>query len=151
MDDYERNDFYNAIEQPPLPQDSGMTQDNGTPQDSGVQTRSIRGFALASMIFGVSSILLCCTGLLPLPLGALGTLFAILSRRRAKPMSGMGAAGMVTSIIGMVMGIVIIAYLAAMVAMAFNPDTRPYLDRIYQNAYGMTFEEFMEYVGYPLE
>lgn len=145
MDDYQRNDFYNIIKQPDMP------QDNGTPQYHGAQSRSMRGFALASMILGTSSILLCCTCLLPLPLGALGMLFAILSRRRARSMTGVGVVGMVTSIIGMTMGIVITAYLAAMVSMALNPSTRHYLDPVYQNAYGMDFEEFMKYIGYPLE
>lgn len=145
MDDYQHNDFYNVIEQPDTP------QDNGTPQDNDAQMRSIRGFALASMIFGITSILLCCTGLLPLPLGALGMLFAILSRRRGKSMSGMGTAGMAASIIGTTIGIAITAYLTAMVSMALNPSTRHYLDPVYRNAYGMDFEEFMEYIGHPLE
>ncbi len=163
MDDYQRDDFNNTIEPPNMaqghitpqdfdaPQNNGTPQDNNTPSDSGAQIRSTHAFALASMIFGITSILLFCTGLLPLPLGALGMLFAILSRRRAKPMSGASVTGMVTSLIGMALGIVIMAYLAAMVSMALNPATRHYLDPIYQNAYGMSFEEFMEYVGYPVE
>lgn len=168
MDDYQRDDWNNTIEPPNMaqdhtapqafdaPQNNGTPQndstppDSSTPQDNGAQMRSTHAFAVASMIFGISSILLLCTGLLPLPLGALGMLFAILSRRRERPMSGMSVTGMVTSLIGMALGIVIMAYLAAMVSMALNPATRHYLDPIYQNAYGMSFEEFMEYIGYPV-
>ncbi len=113
--------------------------------------RSINGFAIASLIIGIASIILCCFGIFSLPLGSLGILFAILSRRKGKGMPGMSIGGICTSIIGMIFGILVLIYFIFIAVLVENPDSWYLLDPLYQQTYGMDFEEFMEYYGYPLE
>lgn len=139
MDDYQ-NDYY-----------AGQRQPQNTSYYNDLQNRSINSFSIASMVMGIGSIVLCCTGFLSLPMGALGVLFAILSRRKAKSMPGMSIAGICTSICGMILGLIAAAYIIIILVIAANPSMHHYLDPIYQEAYGMDFEEFMEHMGYPLE
>ncbi len=110
------------------------------------------GMSIASMVLGIASIVMCCTGILSLPLGALGLLFAVLTKRKGKAMSGMSIAGMVTSIVGLLLGIFMLVYLVVFSIMSEDPTFQnEYLDPLYEEAYGMDYEEFMEYFGVPLE
>lgn len=107
------------------------------------------GFAIASLILGIASIVTCCLGVFSIPLGALSILFAILSRRKSTGMPGMSIAGICTSIFGMLLGGFLLFYAFEGL---YNPDFRSkYLDPLYENAYGMDFEEFMERYGYPID
>lgn len=58
------------------------------------------GFASASLVLGILSLVLCCCCYVSVPLGALGILFAILSKRDSQ-MSGRGRAGLWLSIVGL--------------------------------------------------
>ena len=44
-------------------------------------------FTVASLVLGICSLASICTAILPLPLGALGILFAILSYRKGRQMA----------------------------------------------------------------
>lgn len=68
------------------------------------QPRKISGFAIASLSCGIASILCCCVGL-GLPLAALAVLFAILNHRKGEHMDAMSITGLITGIIGLVLGI----------------------------------------------
>lgn len=104
------------------------------------------GFSIASMICGIASIILCCTGILSLPMGALGIIFAILTRRVGKGMPSMSIAGLWTSIVGMVFGIGMLVYTFSLLPSMLNdPYFRNQLDYTYEQMYGMDFEEFWEY------
>lgn len=72
-------------------------------------TRAPQGqkFILASFLCGLLSVTVCACGF-SLPLGALGILFALLASRRGKPMDGVCRAGLTLSVIGTVMGVVIV-------------------------------------------
>ena len=113
-----------------------------------VSGRSVNSFAVASLIMGVCSIVLCCLGIFSIPMGGLGILFAILSRRKRKGMPGMGIAGMCTSILGLLFGLFFLIYVVFISAIMEDPDSRHMLDPLYEQTYGMDFEEFMEYYGY---
>lgn len=107
------------------------------------------GFAIASLVLGIVSIVTCCFGIFSIPLGSLSILFAILSRRKGTGMPGMSIAGICTSIFGMLLGGFLLFYAFEGL---YNPDFREkYLDPIYEDAYGMDFEEFMERYGYPID
>lgn len=107
------------------------------------------GFSIASLTLGIASIVTCCFGVLSIPLGALSILFAILSRRKNSGMPGMSIAGICTSIFGMLLGGFLLFYVMQGI---YNPNFREkYLDPLYENAYGMDFEEFMERYGYPID
>lgn len=101
-------------------------------------------FATAAMIIGLCSLLSLCTIFLPFPLGALGILFAILSRRKGKKLQSAAVTGLVTSIIGMVLGIgIFIAVIASSLVM-LKPENRDMLNEQFEEIYGMDFDEYME-------
>ena len=71
--------------------------------------KPVSGFAVASLVMGILSLLLaCCSGVGGIMAGALGIIFAILSRK-GQPMESQAKIGMGTSIAGIVFGVVIIA------------------------------------------
>lgn len=107
--------------------------------------RSGNGFAIAAMILGVCSLIFCCTIYLPIPLGALGCLFAILSKRRGKAMSGAAMAGLITSILGLVSALCIVIASLFTAFTLFRPENRERLDSLFERTYGMDFEEYMQY------
>ena len=67
-----------------------------------------RGFAIASMVLGIFSILCCCSIYIGLITGILAVTFAIISRVRMGYFDGMAIAGLVLGIIGLVFTISII-------------------------------------------
>jgi hypothetical protein len=68
----------------------------------GQKERSAQSLALASMILGIASICCCCVS--PM-LGGLGIVLAILSKRTNREMLTQAKAGLITSIIGVVIAI----------------------------------------------
>lgn len=82
-------------------------QDN-KPIDGGLPAAS-RMCGFLSMTLGMFSITACCLSYLCIPLGALGILFAILSRRQGEKMPPACLAGLRLSITGIVTGIAIFA------------------------------------------
>ena len=94
-------------------------------------------FAVASMFCGATSLLLCCTGLLSIPVGALGILFAILSQRLDRPMHYMSKTGIVLSATGIILGLIILAYSIYLIAtdpeyQQMYLDTLQYYNQIYK-------------------
>ena len=70
----------------------------------------INPFSIVSMFCGLLSVTLCCTGILSIPFGALGILFAVLTKRLGKPMPPMSVTGTLLSCLGMVLGICMCVY-----------------------------------------
>ncbi len=102
-------------------------------------------FSKASLIMGVLALLTIATGVLPLFFGALGILFAILSRRKGKAMDTSALWGTVTSVIGLSISIVILS-LALMIlpAQLKDPAYREQLNTFSQSMYGISFDEMLE-------
>jgi predicted membrane protein len=90
------------------------------------------------MVCGIASVTLCCTGVLSLPLGALGILFAILSRRLGKSMSPASIAGIVLSCTGIVFGLMTCGYLVYMILT--DSDYR----KAFEDSYEYYFEEYYD-------
>lgn len=111
-----------------------------------------QGFIIASVICGVLSVTACCTGILSLPLGALGIIFALLTYRKGKRMSGSALTGIMLSAMGIVTGISMLIYsFVTLPQMMQDPFFRNQVDSITRQMYGMDFAEFMrEYYGYEL-
>lgn len=61
------------------------------------------GFAVASMVLGIFAILCCCLAPVGLAVSILGLLFAILSYRQLHRFNGMALAGLIMSILGLVL------------------------------------------------
>lgn len=99
----------------------------------------LSGFSVASMICGIISIVLCCTGILSLPLGALGILFAVLSHRRGRSMPTMSLTGIILSCLGILMGLLMLVISIYMVI------TDPEFRESFEDSYEEYYEEFYEY------
>ncbi len=112
-----------------------------------------QAFLMASCLCGFLSITTCCTGVLSLPIGALGILFALLAYRKGKKMPSNGIVGIILSSVGMVIGIAMIVYtFVTLPAMMENEIYRAQFDQITEQMYGMDFAEFMEeFYGYTIE
>lgn len=112
-----------------------------------------QGFLIASMVCGFLSVTACCTGILSLPLGALGILFALLTYRRGKKISGTAMTGIVISTMGIITGVSMLIYsFYTLPDMMRDPLFRNQVDVITEQIYGMDFAEFMkEYYGYEFD
>lgn len=90
----------------------------------------INPFSVASLGCGILSVLLCCTGLLGIPFGALGILFALLSRRLNKATPPMSATGLLFSGVGLALGFAVTIYTAFYIWN--DPELRNALLQYYQ-------------------
>ena len=104
--------------------------------------------AISALVMGFLSILMCCTGVFSVVFGALGIIFALLSRNRLKQMSGIAVGGLTTSICGLVLGILLTAYSYALLNV---PALQEQINPMFEQTYGMSFEEFMERMGYTID
>ena len=112
-----------------------------------------QGFTMASLACGILSVTTCCTGILPLPLGALGILFAVLVYRRGKKLNAPCTLGIALSTCGMMLGLLLTLYSFFMLPVFLkNESFRSQFDALTEQMYGMDFEEFLqEYYGYTIE
>lgn len=97
----------------------------------------ISGFSAASMICGFLSVSLCCTGILSLPVGALGILFAILSKRRGSSMPPMSFTGVVLSCAGIALGLSLLIF--SMYTVWNDPEARKTFEEMYRSSTGSTW------------
>ena len=73
----------------------------------------MNAFSVASFVCGILSVTCCCTGVLSLSFGALGIIFAILTKRLGKPAPLLSSTGMMLSCFGIFLGVIacgIVAY-----------------------------------------
>lgn len=69
------------------------------------------GMALASLVMGIMSLVCCCCSWLGTPCGALGIIFALLSKGD-EPMSSQAKTGLILSIIGIALGVILLILFA---------------------------------------
>ncbi|HAD55196.1 MAG TPA: hypothetical protein DCG10_08445 [Lachnospiraceae bacterium] len=101
-----------------------------------------RGLSIASMVCGICSLVLCCTGVLSIPAGALGILFAMLTRKKGQRMNNMCVAGIWLSCVGLALGIFIT--ISSIVTVFTDPSYMNMLDQMYLQMYGVDMEEFWQ-------
>lgn len=102
-------------------------------------------FTVASLILGICSLVSVCTAILPLPLGALGILFAVLSYRKGRSMDTMALAGIATSCVGLAFSVLIYGMVFAMMpSMLRDPEYRDMLNRYSENMYGESYDDLFE-------
>ncbi len=110
---------------------SGYNNDYNNGYNNGYPEKRRNPLAIASLITGILSLLCIVVPYFGLPLAIAGIVTAILSRHQggANYMSGMAVAGLVLSIVGLVM----CAFLMIMIVyMVLNPE---YLETIYEEYY----------------
>lgn len=107
----EPNDYYTNNSYG-YPQNNGVNPQEPQPQGSdGSQpdfTRQPNGMSVASMILGIASVALLCCGGFGLPLGIMGLIFALLSRR-GRHMNTQAKVGMGLSLGGIGLAIIVTA------------------------------------------
>ena len=101
------------------------------------------GLAITSMVIGILSLTLCCVcGSL---LGILGLVFGIIALVKKQKGTGMAIAGVITSILGFLVGILILLYIVVVAsttkAILNSPDFQYYMEE-YEK---FDFEEFEDY------
>lgn len=102
-------------------------------------------FTVASLVLGICSLLTVCTAVLPLPLGALGILFAVLSHRKGRRMDTMAVTGIATSCVGLAFSLIMYgAVFASMPNLLRDPDYRDMLNRYSESMYGESYDELFE-------
>lgn len=102
-------------------------------------------FSIVSLILGILAILSICTAILPIPLGAGSILFAILGHRKGKQLDSMALAGILTSIGGIAMSVVLFAMTFMMLPTMLKDEAyREQLNTMSESMYGMSFDEMME-------
>ncbi|MCR4792773.1 MAG: DUF4190 domain-containing protein [Lachnospiraceae bacterium] len=114
-----------------------------TPNDSAYNSynpnRGRHSFEIASMVMGILSLLLLCTGVLSIPAGALGILFASLGRKGKNPPGPMGLIGIVFSAIGIVAGTAVTSY--AIYTLMTDPSTIEEVRQMYAR-YGLEMPDY---------
>ncbi len=111
--------------------------DGQAPTESG-------GFSIASLVFGILSLITLCTGFLPIPLGSLGILFAILTYRKGKKLPSLSLTGLCLSCIGMIFGIALYTYTAvSIIPLLNNPEYRQELNAYYESVLGVSLDELL--------
>ena len=117
-----------------LSMDYNQNQNNEMNQNIPQIDPKYRGLSIASMVCGICSLVLCCTGLLSIPAGALGILFALLTRKRGQRIW--------LSCVGLALGIFITV--SSIVTVFTDPSYMNMLDQMYQQMYGVDMEEFWQ-------
>lgn len=112
-------------------------QTENTDNRSGLFAAS-RICGLISMTLGIFAVTTCCLGYLSIPIGALGILFAMLSRRYGQPMPASCKTGLMLSVAGLVIGcILMILHIYTTIT---NPTFWEYMQEVmemYEEVYGI--------------
>lgn len=101
---YEDNNYYQ--EDPQKPVIINQMED--------YNSKKSNGMSIASLVLGITSIILCCACGFPVILGTVGLIFGIISLVQNRQDSGMAVAGIITSTIGIILGIVVVILYFAM-------------------------------------
>ncbi len=101
-------------------------------------------FATAAMILGICSLIFLCTFFLPLPLGALGILFVILSHRRGRSFSTPAVTGLITSLISVICSAMVLIMTFFSGILMLKPENRESLNHLYEQQYGISFDEYLD-------
>ncbi len=113
------------------PYNQGAPGPNYNPYPPQPPYKQQNNMALASMIVGIFSLLSCCFPPLQFVLGIVGILLVIFSKK-GKPWSGFAIAGLVMSIISLLISIVMVLYLAFAFQMMRDPQFAPLFNEVYE-------------------
>lgn len=107
--------------------------------------RKYSGFSIASVVLGILSIITWCTAIFPLPTGGLGILFAALTYRKGKEMPSLSKAGLILSVIGMIIGIILTAFIVFnfVIPLFTDPVFYEEMNEYYQSFYGISLDELL--------
>ena len=113
---------------------NGGNSFNYTPQPNVNEPNPGHGLAIASLVLGIISIVSCCCVYLSVVAGVVGVVLAILSKNKSKDnkFEGLAMAGLVCSIIGVVISV---GYIVYVIVLMQSPDFMEYYQQLMeQNA-----------------
>lgn len=100
-------------------------------------------FVILSLIFGIISIVLMCCVYPGFILGGLGIVFALISRGSLSEVKGLALGGLITSIIGICMSVIML--MISFIYVFSNPEYIQQFDDMYdymyEDIYGETFDD----------
>lgn len=110
------------------------------------QTNSTeKSFATASLVFGILALVSFCTIVFPIIFGSLSILFAVLSHRKGQQLAGMALGGIVTSVSGIAISVMIIVMYIMMLPQLLSDEAfLEQMNTTYEAMYGQSFEEMLE-------
>ena len=105
-----------------------------------------RGMAIAALITAIASaVLSCCTCGLSIIGLIVAIVLAIVAKKRAGgKMPGQALAALIISIVALALLLLIFGLIFLTEGLAYLEDPQAYMDNLFQDTYGMTYEEFME-------
>jgi len=102
-------------------------------------------FATASMLLGIIALLTLSTVFLPLPLAALGILFASLAHKKGQKRNGACFIGLTTSCVALIVSLsLIIGAISMIPTILKTPEYRKQLNAFSEQLYGQEFDEMIE-------
>ena len=102
-------------------------------------------FSRASMFLGVAALFSMATLIIPIPLAALGILFACLSHRKGLKRELSALVGLISSVVALIIStITIVASVAMLPTMIKDPQYRDQLNAVAEQIYGDSFDNMME-------
>ena len=107
--------------------------------DNNANSLNKNTFATAAMVMGILSFFLTSTIFIPLILGSLGVILAILSKEGNIYMNRQAKIGFTASLIGLISSLVLIC--SALYMYANDTEYRNEVNTMYERMYGMTIEE----------
>ncbi len=128
--DYNQND--------PLGRQEQRIYVPATPVASSPQpSAKTNSFAIAALICGICSLVLCCVGILSIPLGAMGILFSVFSLQKGKNLDPLSIIGLILSIIGLILGLLMSVYFVTVYLASpdYHDNDRNYYDDYYDDDY----------------
>ena len=119
MDNNQNNGYFDRSE----PEANGNASTNGLPPLNKNVTRPTTGMAIGALVCGILSIVLsCCCGVGIVP-AVIGLILALVDRKQGAGFSGISLAGLICSIIGAAISLLMIVYFVLVYASLFNdPD-----------------------------
>ncbi len=102
--------------------------------------RGRAAFDIASLIMGIISLVLLCTGVLSIPAGALGVLFSTLGKKPGAERTRNSKCGLILSCIGLIAGILVVTI--AIYWFCTDPTAVEQVKSMYES-YGMEMPDFL--------
>ena len=112
--------------------------------------KSILYFSIASLVFGIFSLISCVTVIIPLVAGGLSVLFYALSKRQGQPATTMSMIGLIMAIMGIMIGIALIfmSVFLVFIPMLGNAELYREYDTLIRNYYGIPLSDYIRSI-YP--
>ena len=114
------------------------------PAGRGYDPNRNNAFSVASVVFGVLSLIFLCTGIFAIPFGALGLIFVSLTYRRGYGMPPLSTVGLALSLLGLLVGIMLTAWVTVttVIPMMTDPNYFEKMNEMYKSQFGIDLSQY---------